>query len=82
MSREALTKTIANAKASHFSLLLTLFSDCCQELAKQAAAKLLGVVRKRSPTPRLSLSEVMTILKHIRNGYDSLARQSQILQAS
>ena len=40
------------------------FYDFCQWLGTRENAKLLGVTRKRGPTPRLSLREVITILIH------------------
>ncbi len=47
--------------------ILKLFchvDDFCQWLGTRENAKLLDVTRKRGPAPRLSLSEVMTILIH------------------
>ena len=47
--------------------ILKLFchvDDFCQWLVTRENAELLGVTRKRGPAPRLSLSEVMTILIH------------------
>ena len=47
--------------------ILKLFchvDDFCQWLVTRENAELLGVMRKRGPSPRLSLSEVMTILIH------------------
>ena len=45
------------------------FDDFCQWLVTQENAKLLGVTRKRGPAPRLSLSEVITILIHFHQPY-------------
>ena len=45
------------------------FDDFCQWLVTQENAKLLGVTRKRGPAPRLSLSEVMTILIHFHQSH-------------
>ena len=52
--------------------ILNLFchvDDFCQWLATWENAKLLGVARKRGPAPRLSLSEVMTILIHFHQSH-------------
>ena len=52
--------------------ILNLFCDVddfCQWLVTQENAKLLGVTRKRGPAPRLSLSEVMTILIHFHQSH-------------
>ena len=43
--------------------------DFCQWLVTRENAKLLGVTRKRGPAPRLSLSEVMTILIHFHQSH-------------
>ena len=45
------------------------FDDFCQWLVTRENAKLLGVTRKRGPAPRLSLSEVMTILIHFHQSH-------------
>jgi hypothetical protein len=52
--------------------ILELFchvDDFCQWMATWENAKLLGVARKRGPAPRLSLSEVMTILIHFHQSH-------------
>ena len=52
--------------------ILKLFchvDDFFQWLVTWENAKLLGVTRKRGPTPRLSLSEVMTILIHFHQSH-------------
>ena len=52
--------------------ILKLFchvDDFCQWLVTRENAKLLGVTRKRGPTPRLSLREVMTILIHFHQSH-------------
>ena len=52
--------------------ILKLFchvDDFCQWLATWENAKLLGVTRKRGPTPRLSMSEVMTILIYFHQSH-------------
>ena len=52
--------------------ILELFCDVddfCQRLATWENAKLLGVGRKRGPAPRLSMSEVMTILIHFHQSH-------------
>ena len=52
--------------------ILKLFchvDDFCQWLATWENAKLLGVARRRGPAPRLSLSEVMTILIHFHQSH-------------
>ena len=52
--------------------ILKLFchvDDFCQWLVTCENAKPLGVTRKRGPAPRLSLSEVMTILIHFHQSY-------------
>ena len=52
--------------------ILELFcnvDDFCQWLATWENAKLLGVGRRRGPAPRLSLSEVMTILIHFHQSH-------------
>ena len=52
--------------------ILELFchvDDFCQWMATWENAKLLGVARKRVPAPRLSLSEVMTILIHFHQSH-------------
>ncbi len=52
--------------------ILELFCDVddfCQRLARAENAKLLGVGRKRGPTPRLSMSQVMTILIHFHQSH-------------
>ncbi len=41
----------------------------CQRLTTWEQAKLLGVTRKRGPAPRLSMSEVMTILIHFHQSH-------------
>ena len=43
--------------------------DFCQWLVTRENAKLLGVTRKRGPAPRLSLSELMTILIHFHRSH-------------
>ncbi len=43
--------------------------DFCQWLDTWENAELLGVTRKRGPAPRLSLSEVMTILIHFHRSH-------------
>ena len=52
--------------------ILELFchvDDFCQWLARSEDAKLLGIGRKRGPAPRLSMSEVMTILIHFHQSH-------------
>ena len=52
--------------------ILKLFchvDDFCQWLVTWENAKLLGVTRRRGPAPRLSLSEVMTILIHFHQSH-------------
>ncbi len=52
--------------------ILKLFchvDDFCQWLVTRENAKLSGVTRKRGPAPRLSLSEVMTILIHFHQSH-------------
>ena len=52
--------------------ILNLFchvDDFCQWLATWENAKLLGVARKRGPAPRLSLSEVITVLIHFHQSH-------------
>ena len=52
--------------------ILELFchvDDFCQWLARAEDAKLLGVGCKRGPAPRLSMSEVMTILIHFHQSH-------------
>ncbi len=52
--------------------ILKLFchvDDFCQWLGTRENAKLLDVTRKRGPAPRLSLSEVMTILIHFHQSH-------------
>ncbi len=52
--------------------ILKLFchvDDFCQLLATWENAKWLGVARRRGPAPRLSLSEVMTILIHFHQSH-------------
>ena len=52
--------------------ILELFchvDDFCQRLARWENGKLLGVGRKRGPAPRLSMSEVMTILIHFHQSH-------------
>ena len=52
--------------------ILELFchvDDFCQWMATWENAKLLGLARKRGPAPRLSLSEVMTILIHFHQSH-------------
>ena len=52
--------------------ILELFchvDDFCQWMATWENAKLLGVARKRGPAPRLSLSEVMTMLIHFHQSH-------------
>ena len=52
--------------------ILELFCDVddfCQWLSGWEDAKLLGLTRKRGPAPRLSLSEVMTILIHFHQSH-------------
>ena len=49
--------------------LLCHVDDFCQLLATWENAKLLGVARRRGPAPRLSLSEVMTILIHFHQSH-------------
>ena len=52
--------------------ILELFchvDEFCQWMATWENAKLLGVARKRGPAPRLSLSEVMTILIHFHQSH-------------
>ena len=52
--------------------ILELFchvDDFCQWLVTCENAKPLGVTRKRGPAPRLSLSEVMTILIHFHQSH-------------
>ena len=52
--------------------ILELFCDVddfCQWLARSEDAKLLGIGRKRGPAPRLSMSEVMTILIHFHQSH-------------
>ena len=52
--------------------ILKLFchvDDFCQWLATWENAKLLGVTRKRGPAPRLSMSEVMTILIYFNQSH-------------
>ena len=41
----------------------------CQWLVTREHAKLLGVARKRGPAPRLSLSEMMTVLIHFHQSH-------------
>ena len=43
--------------------------DFCQWLVTWENAKLLGVTRKRGPAPRMSMSEVMTILIHFHQSH-------------
>ena len=43
--------------------------DFCQWLTTWEQAKLLGATRKRGPAPRLSMSEVMTILIHFHQSH-------------
>ena len=43
--------------------------DFCQWLARWENAKLLGMTRKRGPAPRMSMSEVMTILIHFHQSH-------------
>ena len=43
--------------------------DFCQWLGTREHAKLLGVTRKRGPAPRLSLSEVMSVLIHFHQSH-------------
>ncbi len=43
--------------------------DFCQWLVRRENANLLGLARKRGPAPRLSLSEVMTILIHFHQSH-------------
>ena len=52
--------------------ILKLFchvDDFCQWLTTWEQAELLGVTRKRGPAPRMSLSEVMTILIHFHQSH-------------
>ena len=52
--------------------ILKLFchvDDFCQWLVTRENAELLGVTRKRGPAPRLSLSEVLTILIHFHQSH-------------
>ena len=52
--------------------ILKLFchvDDFCQLLVTRENAKLLGVTRRRGPAPRLSVSEVMTILIHFHQSH-------------
>ena len=52
--------------------ILKLFchvDDFCQWLTQWEQAKLLGVTRRRGPAPRLSMSEVMTILIHFHQSH-------------
>ena len=52
--------------------ILNLFchvDDFCQWLVTRENAKLLGVTRKRGPAPRLSLSEVITVLIHFHQSH-------------
>ena len=43
--------------------------DFCQWLMTWENARQLGVTRKRGPAPRLSLSEVMTVLIHFHQSH-------------
>ena len=43
--------------------------DFCQWLTTWENAKLLGMTRKRGPAPRMSMSEVMTILIHFHQSH-------------
>ena len=52
--------------------ILKLFCDVddfCQWLATREQAKLLGVTRQRGPAPRMSMSEVITILIHFHQSH-------------
>ena len=52
--------------------ILKLFchvDDFCQWLTRWENAKLLGMTRKRGPAPRMSMSEVMTILIHFHQSH-------------
>ena len=52
--------------------ILELFCDVddfCQWLSGWEQAKLFGLTGKRGPAPRLSLSEVMTILIHFHQSH-------------
>ena len=52
--------------------ILKLFchvDDFCQWLTTRENAKLLGMTRKRGPAPRMSMSEVMTILIHFHQSH-------------
>ncbi len=52
--------------------ILELFCDVydfCQWLSRWEDAKLFGLTGKRGPAPRLSLSEVMTILIHFHQSH-------------
>ena len=52
--------------------ILKLFCDVddfCQWLATWEQAKLLGVTRQRGPAPRMSMSEVITILIHFHQSH-------------
>ncbi len=52
--------------------ILKLFchvDDFCQWLTRWENAKLLGMTRKRGPAPRMSMSEMMTILIHFHQSH-------------
>ena len=49
--------------------LLSHVDDFCQWLGTRENAELLAVNRKRGPAPRLSLSEVVTILIHFHQSH-------------
>ena len=50
-------------------ILFCHVDDFCQWLTTWENAKLLGMTRKRGPAPRLSMSEVMTILIHFHQSH-------------